>query len=67
MTKKYQSECFGCRSTEDLACFINVYEYKILCPCAKCLIKNMCGDGCDTFKEYTENYSSDLRTLFLRK
>jgi len=50
-------ECKGCRSWEE-TCFlephyIDKHGIKIECPCKVCLIKGICKQSCDAFKQYT--------------
>jgi len=56
--------CRGCESVSDGEC---VYEIKEPCPCHKCLIKSVCGDGCDTFLELLDKidfHKAEAEDLF---
>ena len=50
------NHCKGCSTFENrFQCLI--YEYvTIHCPCINCLLKTMCNEGCDEFREVYRKY-----------
>lgn len=52
--------CKGCASYIDHECEI-IDTNEGGCPCNDCLIKIMCGDGCDEYYEYYEKMYDGLR------
>lgn len=49
--------CRGCNSVLNKEC---IYEIKEPCPCHECLVKPVCGDGCDAFLYLLEKIDSHI-------
>jgi len=68
MNHKYLKACKGCKALTKLYGNIKCEyhdelkdEVREKCPCAKCIIKGVCNDECDTFDEfYQKNYNHDI-------
>lgn len=49
-------KCEGCFMYKHNCEVHSVYEIEADCPCNECLIKTMCTDSCDTWKEYVRKH-----------
>ena len=54
--------CYGCRGScgPSSVIHIGVDGKPIVCPCAECVIKVICTQGCDRFSEFVEMVDGDF-------
>jgi len=58
------SDCNGCASQSlyNGCCIISISQQKN-CPCRDCLIKGMCIEGCEEFKEYENHWITNNKKM----
>jgi len=61
-------DCRGCNSKG--ICTVSyklAKEGGLTCPCRLCLVKPVCGEDCNEYYEFRENYEQSIKGITLNK